>query len=1856
MQSSALRLIGVSLLLLGLWACDTADESASSAREKSEQAGSAVAADSEPDPRWRTHLDSWPRGETGSRSPLVFRFTHPVVEQNALNEPQKSVVKLRPERPFTAVFTARDRLEIRPLEPLRSDQSFTVTLFPQGLSGVDDSLPPLETRLTVLRQQLTIRVEALAPAEGSDTMILKGRIDTLDLVDNQALESVLSAKQSEMSLPIVWEHPSAGLTHRFQVTGIRRDVGEEVRLAWDGEPVGESGAGERSYSVPRPGQFAVTSVRSESFPDRHVVVQFSEALQAGQDFLGMVALGGKSARVQVDGSRLLVYPSDEVDEKAVLQIAPGVVSASRHTLEKMYRQSLVLSMAKPAVRFVGEGAILPRGEVLSVPFEAAAAGAIQVQAFEVFENNITSYLQSRDLENQHPDTRSGRYLWQKTLELPPSEERGWQRYRLDLTELMAKHPNGLVLLTLKVDPRSIHYQCGDGGPRRENTLPDNYEGPGQDDEVSRYYHDAGYLRWDERDNPCSDSYYAYNNQAESSRSFIASNLGLLAKQGEDDRMLVVTTALDTNTPLAGTQVTAYNYQHQSLGSASSGDNGIAELKLSGTPFYLVAKNGKEKGYLKVARNRALPSNQFDTGGERVLDGLKGFFYGERDVWRPGDDIHLTFVLDDPQQRMPADHPVTVDWFDPRGNKVASYTNDEPVNGFYTFTLKTGESAPTGNWRAVARLGERDFDTRLRVEAIKPNRLRIELTAPEQVFAGQSTPLALHGQWLNGARASALKADVKVRLLNGADPFPGYAGYTFKDPSRTLQAEPFTAFEGRLDDAGDATVNLAVPAVTPPGMAAALVTTRIFENGGDYSTQVQRLPVAPYRHWVGLRVPEGDGWGGALGRDQNHNLDLLTLDQEGQPESRSVTLSVYRIDWRWWWDRGANDLANFISNPHTRKVKATQLTTNDKGRVQWRLNGPDYDWGRYLVRVCDDKGGHCAARTVYLGWSGQRGGGGDAASRLALSTDKEQYQVGEMARVKVPVSGAGRLLVSLESGSRVLRHYWVKPGDKENFTLEIPVTADMAPNVYVHATLLQAHKDRDNDRPIRLYGIVPLLVEDPDTRLEPDIEAPEEVRPESELTVTVSEKQGRAMTYTLAVVDEGLLGLTNFQTPNPHQTFFRREALGVLTWDLFDQVVGAYGGELERMLAVGGSEGLMDGSEAQRRRFPPVVYFAGPFELKAKSEQEHKVQLPAYMGEVRVMVVAGHRDGQQRAYGKADTPVTVTQPLTLLSTLPRVLGPGESLQVPVNVFATEDTITDVDLNLEAEPPLKVTRDTARLTFEEPGDKIATLSLEAGDQVGIARVTVSAKAGKEQAGETVNLPIRTANPPTSREQLKVLEPGDSWALDWTPHGLPGTNQSALTVSSLPAMGLERRLEYLIRYPHGCVEQTTSTVLPQLYLHQLVGLSDAQKQEVQNNIAGAIDRLRRFQLNDGAFSYWPGSGQASDWGTSYAGHFLVEARRLGYAVPAQMIDGWRNYQRRLASDPGQYAWQWASQAYRLYTLALAGEPEVGAMNRLRGALAVSDSRNQHGRYTARWLLAAAYQQMGLTDVAGELIAIDGEVGDYDEPGPTFGSALRDRAISMMVLEARGDQARAWDEARVVADDLASDRWFSTQSLAWSLMAMARFAGDESAGDGYDLAWRQGEGDWRETHATSPVFQQPLEIQDDGESIVVRNDSDRRLFATMTTVGTPAPGQEKAVSEGLDLSVTFLSMDGSPLDPARLTQGTDFRARVKVTNRTNRRLENLALTQIVPSGWQIASRLSSTGVDDAKDEKETPLDYQDVRDDRVLSYFSLKPGATRTVNVELNASFAGRFYLPGWQVEAMYQGFIQSRKRGQWVEVVAE
>ena len=468
-----------------------------------------------------------------------------------------------------------------------------------------------------------------------------------------------------------------------------------------------------------------------------------------------------------------------------------------------------------------------------------------------------------------------------------------------------------------------------------------------------------------------------------------------------------------------------------------------------------------------------------------------------------------------------------------------------------------------------------------------------------------------------------------------------------------------------------------------------------------------------------------------------------------------------------------------------------------------------------------------------------------------------------------------------------------------------------------------------------------------------------------------------------------------------------------------------------------------------------------------------------------MVVAGN-DG---AYGSAAKSVFVRQPLMLLPTMPRVIGPNEKLKVPVSTFVMDPTIENVTLEIDPGPQIEVVgSDTLSLTFDEPTDKMGFFELAIGPTLGKATVRVTAVSGRHRAEATIDIDIRAPNPPTTRTMRMTLEPGESWETHVEPHGLRGTNEVTLEVSAVPPLDLERRLDYLIRYPHGCVEQTTSAAFPQLYLTELIKLDDERQQAVERNVQRAVDRLRGFQTGTGSFVYWPGGfwvvSTRSNWATNYVGHFLVEADRLGYYVPAEMMSSWISHQKATA-----HAWAGGSgnaaldQAYRLYTLALANAPEMGAMNRLREVLPLAP--------VARWQLAAAYRLAGLPDAANDLVRGVTSVVSHDgRPDPTWGSALRNRAIVLASMVTLGRRDETEDLVRIISARLASNRWHSTQSVAYALMSLASFAGGADIGDPV-FEYAAGRQSLERVTMSAPVESYPLAVPDSGSPFTLRNAS---------------------------------------------------------------------------------------------------------------------------------------------------------------------
>ncbi|MEZ5514080.1 MAG: MG2 domain-containing protein [Steroidobacteraceae bacterium] len=1856
------------------------------------------------DPAWSAIVSAHTTGAVSRKSSLRVLFVNDVIPAAKVGSDAGNTLTLQPTVAGRATFASQREILFVPTNELAPATTYLARLRGDGLTGVPAGIGPFEFIVQTMQPNFDVAVERLDIEDaGAGTMRLTGTIATADHEDPALIEKVLAATVGDAPVVIEWQHAPASRRHAFTIAGLAREqAAQTLTLRWDGQPIGAAAADTREIDIPARDQFSVTQAQALEQDGRRVVVtQFSDHLDAKQNLKGLVRLSSGAFTSRVEGNTLTLYPDENAAGTVTLSLEAGIRNKRGDLLQGQTDFSLEFTTNKPQVRFVGRGVILPDASTLSVPFEAVSARAVRVTALRIYESNVPQFLQVNSLDGANELGRVGRFLWQKVIPLTAPVAGRWTRYNLDVTELMQSDPGGIFQLTLSIAPPDSTYSCpgitvGTATPATAdlaNADPANQEDgdtgePSNWDYAEEYFGADVEADWRQRDNPCNPAYYRYSSGVRAARNLLASNIGLLAKRDQRGAWLTVATNLRDASPLAGAEITAQNFQGRALQTATTDSAGIAEFPVIDQPFMLVARHKNDKAYLKVNNGVQLPVSHFDAGGETVSKGLKGYLYGDRGVWRPGDAIHLTFVVQDKGKTLPANHPVTLELRNPRGQLVQTLTNATPVGQFYRFELTTAADAPTGDWTARALLGGTTFTKTLKIETIMPNRLKIDLELGDATLvAGKPLAGKLSSQWLSGATAAGLKADIEVRLTPTTTRFSRFTDYQFDDPARSFSGDPQKLFTGALDDNGtariDGTLDLPNDA---PGMLNASFATRVFERGGAFSINRATRSVAPFERFVGLRLPKGDSTRDMLMTDKNHVVEIASLSAAGEPvDLDNIQVTLEQIEWRWWWDQSGETLAQYTQRESRQIVKQETIATR-KGQGQWTFQIKYPQWGRYLLRACDLNGGHCTGRVFYIDWPSWAGKArdqaGPAANILTITADKEEYKVGETATIQLPEAADGRALVTLETGAAILEHRWVEPRAGAN-RITIPITGRMAPNVYVGVTMIQPHEHKGSDRPIRLYGLIPLKVTDPTTRLAPAIKTADEWVPQTRTRVQVSETSGRAMTYTLAIVDEGLLGLTNFRTPNLHGEFYKREALGIATWDLFDDVVGSYGAQLERLLALGGSdEGPAIDPNANKSRFPPVVRFMGPFQLAAKATASHEVELPQYIGAVRIMLVAG--DGS--AYGSADKSVFVRQPLMILPTLPRVIGPEESVSLPVSIFVSEPSIKNATLRVETDALLTAPGDkSVSIAFARPEEKLGMLHLQAGRRLGRSHIRVLATSGKHTAASDIYLEVRSPNPSTTKVQRAIIEPGERWqaAAKW--HGLAGTNDAVLEVSAVPPLNLDGQLDYLIHYPHGCLEQITSGAFPQVFLPTLIALEPERRAAVERNVEVAIERLRGFQQANGGFAYWPGGFTAAadlrwrdDWSTTYAGHFLVEAEKAGYRMPPELLTSWIRYQtdmaqrwsttdnRRLAArSAGMAEAERLAQAYRLYTLARAGKPEIGAMNRLRESPSMSTAE--------RWMLAAAYQLAGLGDAAAQLVRGQTiEISSNDADTYSFGSAMRDRAIVLQALVLLGRSAEARTLVDAISAELVSGRWHSTQSVAYALLAIGQYAGGKPfEAFTYELS---APGRTGAIKAEKMVSSTRLDPQADGaQPVLVTNTADRPLYATLIVRGVPASGSEDAAQQGLSIRQEYADAGGTPgLAITRIEQGTDLMTRVTVSNTSRRRLDNLALTQMLPAGWEIrnerlegaamagdrdASESSNRGwfIDGSPDATNARAEYVDIRDDRILRYFSLQPGESVSFVTRVNAAYLGRYYLPSVSVAAMYDATQFARTRGQWVEVVS-
>jgi alpha-2-macroglobulin len=1783
------------------------------------------------------------------------------------------------------------------------------------LTTVKKELTEFNFTIKTLKQDFLITTQDIQ-SYSKECQYLNCTLKSADNMDFETAQKIVSAQQKDNNLKVkFYKSTSSSTEFKFIIDSIQRfDQDSNLEIVYDGTDFDIDQKGKLDYAIIGKDNFKVVDVTVPEGENQTLLINFSDALQKGQDFKGLVSIqNAKNLKFSTQGNVLKVFFNNEIERvtakaveiqevvqptvvvidttavaatvidsaavavvetvpEVVEEVAPvqettttaetlkgnvlvevfqGIESENGYKMKENFSTTVSFDQIKPNIKFIKNGTILPSSNNLKLNFEAVNLSAVDVKVYKIYKNNIMQFLQYNELNGAQNLKKVAQPVAKSTINLKENRLVNfseWNTFALDLSKIITPEPGAIYRVEFSFKKKYSLYKC-DGTPTEEETNQEEEEVDENDVNYSENSYDEYYYEdysWRESEDACTQSYF-YNTTI--GTNILASDLGVIVKRGENKSYLIAVTNIISTEPISNAKVELFNFQQQKIGSGSTNGDGIATFELDKFAYFAIVTQGTQSTYVKLDDGNSLSVSNFDVAGEALQKGLKGYIYGERGVWRPGDNLYLSFIFNDQSNKLPENHPIKFRLSDPNGKVV--YQTVQKINelNHYSFMVPTDADAPTGNWEAVVSVGGAKFYKSIKIETIKPNRLKIKSVFKNAILSPSYANICnLQVNWLHGAVAKDLKAEMQAKFTQQATTFKGYSNYVFDDLVRKFSTEEINVFSGKVDASGKASVTID-PKLQgqAPGMLRAAFMTKVYEEGGDFSTDVMSTTYSPYKTYVGLKLPELSKYQMLETRVSNR-FDVVTVDENGRPKSvKNLEVKVFKVQWRWWWDASNDNLSNYNASNATSDYKNFRVNTDANGKGSFQFALSDEEWGSYMVRVIDPTDGHATAQTVNIDWpywSGKtRNTDASTANMLVFSTDKKEYAVGDKAQISFPSSEGGRALISIESGAKVIETMWSKTNKGET-KVEVPITAAMAPNVYFNITLLQPHASTKNDSPIRMYGIVPIEVVDKNTILEPQLNMPDVLKPEQTFNVKVSEKSGKAMTYTIAVVDEGLLDLTRFKTPNAWDSFYVREALGVKTWDIYDDVIGAYGGKVNQIFSVGGDQDLGGGKAKKANRFKPVVVYLGPFKLGKGDTETHQITLPKYIGSVRTMIVAG--DAKNSAYGSAEKATPVRSPLMALASLPRKISPSEKVTIPVTIFAMENWVKNVAVQIKTSAGLKVVgKSTQSLSFASPDEKMTYFNLEVGATTGIGKVEVIATSGNERSSYEVEIDMTNPNPVTNTYTDLVLEPNSAKTLSWKTFGVAGSNKSRIEVSSMPSINFNGRLQYLIQYPHGCVEQTTSSVFPQLYLNDIADIDAYRKAIIQKNIMAGIARLGSFQVPSGGVAYWQGDPSADDWGSSYAGHFMVEAEKKGYALPINFKSKWISYQQKESKKwrfEAKYGNDFA-QAYRLYTLALAGAPDLSSMNRLRETAGISNE--------SKLRLAAAYVLAGQKQ-AGLSLLMKCKIDEDQTYNPYryyyYGSSDRNRAMTLETLILLGQKQKAFGTAIKLAKEMSSNSWMSTQTTAYCLYAMSKFA-NFNGGKGIDIQFSNG-GKSYAVSTNKTLAERALVVSSGSNSIKIKNNKNNTLYVRVLNSGILPVGQEQVIQNNMAANLVFKDRKGSVINVSKINQGTEFIAEVTLRNLKNERVENVALSQILPSGFEIVN----TRFTDFGDNTNNIADHIDIRDDRTNFYFPLKSGETKTFRILLNASYLGNYYLPGLQCEAMYDNTFLARTKGQWVEVV--
>ncbi|HEX8429089.1 alpha-2-macroglobulin family protein [Hymenobacter sp.] len=1363
-----------------------------------------------------------------------------------------------------------------------------------------------------------------------------------------------------------------------------------------------------------------------------------------------------------------------------------------------------------------------------------------------------------------------------------------------------------------------------------------------------------------------------------------SDIGMIVKQGKNGSTLVFANSIRTAKPLSGVEVRFVSSNNQVISTSVTNREGVAKFDTTTTNSrfklsMLVAQRESDFTFLDLSRS-GVETSRFEVGG--LLSNAaryQAFLYGDRDLYRPGDTIRSnTIIRTDDWKNPVAKLPVKIRLLLPTGKEYASLRKELTAAGSFEADFILPPSIMTGTYTMEVLTGNDVLLTsrQVSVEEFIPDRMKVTVKAtPAVVKPGQTVSTQIMAQNLFGPPAADRKFEVSFSLSEKAFNPKKFEDYTFSlstgqqrrtrygnQSATSSLASRFenTTREGTTDAAGRGIATYDLPNYTDLGTLQGSAFTTVFDETGRPVNRLATFEVQTQAVMFGLKtLPE------MFETREVIPIKLVALTPAGQPTSAEARVQVVRMLWETVIERQGG---RYVYNSQRREetVMDQRVSVGKEGNAG-NLGFPASYSGEYEVRVSRPGADTYVAQQVYAyGYGDTQSNAFEVNNEgeVTIAADKEKYQPGETANLLLKTPFPGRILVTVER-DRVLDHFYVNT-DEKSAQISIPIQGGHVPNIYVTATAIRAITD--NRLPLTVArGFVPLVVEKPETKLAVAIKAPELSR--SQVWQTVEVRTAPNANVTLAMVDEGILQMKDYRTPDPYGYFYQKRALEVSAYDVYPFLLPE----------LGTSSSGGDASDLSRRTTPVpsrrvqlVAKWSGVLTADASGLVRYKLRVPQFSGALRIMAVAYKND----AFGSAEQTMRVADPVVISTALPRFLSPGDTIDVPVTLTnTTSRTISNAAVSMYVYSPLHVTWpihvvDNIGAVSGESWDARSVVQLKPGTEtrqtfhikalpiigVGTVKIKVYLTDTKETFTETIELPIRPASPLQKRTGAGVVAGGATQQLNLRSDFLPSSMRSQLVVSRSPMTEFAKDLRYLLQYPYGCLEQTVSAAFPQLYYGDLAA-SLGQKTgkpgkaglfNPNYHVQEAIRKVESQQMYNGSLSYWPGGDYDNWWATAYAAHFLLEAQQAGFTVNKSVLDRVLGYlqARTKKRETNTYniiqtggVIQQLTLAkkeipYSLYVLALAGRPDPVALNYYKAnrKLLAEDSR---------WVLACAF-------------AVGGNQRSYREALPTkfgtqttagreldgsFSSPIRDEALVLnALLAADPTNPQINVLARQLSRQVKAASWLNTQERAFSLLALGKLANKNAA-----------------STVTASVLADGKAMGNfTGKDLTVNNVANRKLalrtqgrgslYYFWETEGISPTGQVIEEDAYLQVRRQFLDRTGTPVGTTSFRQNDLVVVRITIQSAQSAgEVKNVAITDLLPAGLEIENPRIGAVRDLAWATNAAQPDYLDVRDDRI-NLFTTVDTTPKSFYYLARAVSKGTFKLGPVSADAMYNAEYHS------------